>query len=61
MQIIKMGTHNAAKILKVLDTHGTIEEGEFADFILLDKNPLDSIKNTLSINFIVKTGKFKKG
>ncbi|WP_418604175.1 amidohydrolase family protein [Hwangdonia sp.] len=60
LQIIKMGTHNAAKMLKILDTHGTIEAGKFADFILLDKNPLDSIKNTLSINTVVKNGKTQK-
>lgn len=60
LQIIKMSTHNAAKMLKILDTHGTIEEGKFADLVVLDKNPLDSIMNTLSINIIVKNGKIQK-
>ncbi|MBW2937131.1 amidohydrolase family protein [Aureisphaera sp. CAU 1614] len=60
LDIIKMGTHNAAKMLNVIDTQGTIEKGKFADMILLDKNPLNTIKNTLSINTVVKNGKIQK-
>jgi imidazolonepropionase-like amidohydrolase len=39
IDIIKMATHNAAKMLRVLDELGTIEKGKWADMILLDKNP----------------------
>ena len=60
LEIIKMGSHNAAKMLDILDTHGTIEEGKFADMILLDKNPLESISNTLSIIKVFKNGKIQK-
>jgi len=60
VDIIKMGTHNAAKMLKVLDTHGTIEGGKFADMILLDKNPLESVSNTLTINAVFKNGKIQQ-
>lgn len=60
LDIIKMATHNAAKMLKVLDTHGTIEEGKFADMIMLDKNPLQSIDNTLTINTVFKNGKVQQ-
>ncbi len=60
LDIIKMATHNAAKMLKVLDTHGTIEEGKFADMIMLDKNPLESIDNTLTINTVFKNGKVQQ-
>ena len=56
LQIIKMGTQNAAKMLKILDTHGTIETDKVADMILLEKNPLESIKNTLTILMVVKNG-----
>lgn len=60
LQIIKMGTHNAAKMLKILDTHGTIEEGKFADTIVLDKNPLESIRNTLTIRTVLNNGKIQQ-
>lgn len=56
MEIIKMTTHNAAKMLHQLDSLGTIEVGKYADMILLDHNPLDSISNTLSINRVIKNG-----
>ena len=60
LDIIKMATHNAAKMLKQLDSLGTIEEGKYADMILLDRNPLDSISNTLSINRVIKNGYIQK-
>lgn len=56
IDIIKMGTHNAAKMMDVLDELGTIEKGKIADMILLDRNPLDSIKHTLSIHTVFKNG-----
>ena len=60
IDIIKMGTHNAAKMMDVLDELGTIEKGKIADMILLDKNPLESINNTLSINTVFKNGIIQK-
>ncbi|HJS55398.1 MAG TPA: amidohydrolase family protein, partial [Chitinophagaceae bacterium] len=60
LEIIKMTTHNAAKMLKQLDSLGTVEEGKYADMILLDRNPLDSIGNTLSINRVIKNGHIQK-
>jgi imidazolonepropionase-like amidohydrolase len=60
LEIIKMATHNAAKMLKQLDSLGTIEVGKYADMILLDRNPLDSISNTLSINRVIKNGRIQE-
>ena len=60
IDIIKMSSHNAAKMLDVLDTHGTIEVGKYADMILLDENPLKTISNTLSINKVIKNGRIQK-
>ncbi|WP_298792762.1 amidohydrolase family protein [uncultured Allomuricauda sp.] len=59
-KIIKMGTYNAARMLNVSEELGTVEVGKLADIILLDKNPLDSILNTLSINTVIKNGKVQK-
>lgn len=59
LDILKMGTLNAAKMLKVDDRLGSIEVGKIADFVLLDKNPLKAIENTLTINKVIKNGKIQ--
>lgn len=60
IDIIKMGTFNAAKMLNIQDDLGSIEVGKIADMILLEKNPLESISNTLSINLVIKNGVVKE-
>lgn len=60
LDIIKMGTLNAAKMMKVDQDLGSIEVGKKADLILLDKNPLISISNTLTINAVIKNGEIQK-
>jgi imidazolonepropionase-like amidohydrolase len=56
MDIIKMGTLNAAKMMKIDDYRGSLEIGKLADMVLLEKNPLESISNSLSINMVIKNG-----
>ncbi len=60
LDIIKMGTLNAAKMLKIDDRLGSIAEGKVANLILLDKNPVESIINTLAINTVIKNGVVQK-
>jgi imidazolonepropionase-like amidohydrolase len=47
-QVIVAATRNAADLLRVADA-GTIAASKSADFIVLDANPLDDIKNTRRI------------
>ncbi len=58
--IIKMGTMNAAKMMSAQDSLGSIEVGKIANLVLLDKNPLEGISNTLSINSVIKRGVIQK-
>jgi hypothetical protein len=49
---LETATRNPAAYLGVLNRKGTVEEGKEASLILLDKNPLDDIRNTRSIRGI---------
>ena len=56
LDIIKMATLNAAEIMHAQDSLGSIENGKIANMVLLDKNPLKKISNTLEINTVIKMG-----
>jgi imidazolonepropionase-like amidohydrolase len=55
MQVIVASTKNAAEFLRITDA-GTLQAGKSADFIVLDANPLDDIKNTRRINAVYLYG-----
>ena len=55
--ILKIATHDAAEYLGILKETGTIESNKNADLIILDKNPLEDIRNTMSINKLLQHGK----
>lgn len=59
INIIKMGTLNAAKMMKVDHKLGSIEVGKQADMVLLEKNPMEKIANTLAINSVIKNGRLQ--
>lgn len=46
---LQTATVNTATYLGEIKSKGTIEKGKIADLILLDKNPLEDIRNTRSI------------
>ena len=60
MDIIRMATLNAAKMLHAEGEIGSIEIGKKADMILLEKDPTESIANTLAINLVIKNGVIQK-
>jgi len=55
MQAIVAATGSAARFLRANDL-GTLERGKWADLIVLDRNPLQDIKNTRAIHDVYIAG-----
>ena len=56
MQALRCATMNGAEYIGMENDIGSIEEGKLADLIIMDKNPLDNIRNTESIKFTMING-----
>jgi imidazolonepropionase-like amidohydrolase len=56
LEAIRIATLNGARLLGIDADQGSLEEGKKADFIVLDKDPLTDIHNTLSISAVWKDG-----
>ena len=55
MQVITAATGSAARFLHAKDL-GTLEANKWADLVVLDKNPLDDIKNSRTIHAVYIAG-----
>lgn len=62
MDTIVAATKVGAEMLKVGDITGTLEEGKFADLLVLSANPLDNIRNVAvdKMELIMKEGDIVK-
>ena len=69
MQSGGMSTMNALRTATILGAEGlgldkdlgSLEAGKLADLIVLDKNPLENIRNTNTIKFVMKDGRLYDG
>jgi imidazolonepropionase-like amidohydrolase len=57
MDVIVAFSKTASETLKVQDEFGTLAKGKAADLIVLDKNPLENIRNSRSIAAVYLAGK----
>lgn len=60
MDVIVSATINAADLIDMSDSIGTIEAGKFADIIAVKRSPLESIEALLDVDFVMKGGKIYK-
>lgn len=56
MEAIQCGTINAAELLSVKDTHGSITPGKKANFAVFEKNPLEDINAIMDCAMTVLAG-----
>ncbi len=57
MQALVAATRSSAEALGVARDFGTLQPGKYADFIILDANPLDNIRNTRKIHSVWQAGR----
>lgn len=60
MDVIVSATINAADLIDMSDSIGTIEAGKFADIIAVNASPLENIDELLDVDFVMKGGKIYK-
>jgi len=56
MQVIQAATRNTAEGFRILDQLGTIEAGKLADIVIVNDDPLESIRNLQRIEWVIKDG-----
>ncbi|MCO4294721.1 amidohydrolase family protein [Solitalea sp. MAHUQ-68] len=57
MEVIRCATMNGAEYLGMDKEIGSLEVGKLADLIVMDKNPLENIRNTESIKYVMLNGR----
>lgn len=56
MEVLKAATYNGAYVIGRTDLLGSLSSGKLADFVVLDKNPLEDIWNVKFVHSVVKDG-----
>jgi imidazolonepropionase-like amidohydrolase/Tol biopolymer transport system component len=57
LQAIRCATMNGAHYIGMDDQIGSLEKGKLADLVVMDKNPLEDIRNTEAIRYVMVNGR----
>ena len=60
-EVLKAATIDGAKIIGFDQDLGSIEVGKLADLVVLDRNPLQDIRNTNTVRYVMKNGELFEG
>jgi imidazolonepropionase-like amidohydrolase len=60
-EILRAATLHGAEAVGYAQDLGSIEVGKLADLVVLAENPLDDIRNTNTINYVMKNGELFEG
>ncbi|MGH7445573.1 MAG: amidohydrolase family protein [Longimicrobiales bacterium] len=59
--VLRAATLHGADAIGYANDLGSIEPGKLADLVILDANPLDDIRNTNTIHYVMKNGRLYSG
>ncbi|MFZ9660832.1 MAG: amidohydrolase family protein, partial [Chitinophagaceae bacterium] len=57
LDALKVATIKGAEAIGLDKDLGSIQKGKLADMVILDKNPLENIRNTNSLKYVIKNGR----